>query len=601
MTHVRAPDHSDPSGQPTAHASGRAPVLSVENLRVSFGAGTARVEAVKGISFDLMPGETLAIVGESGSGKSVSALTTMALIRQAGGTIDAGAIRFDGKIDMVAATEPEARKIRGNEIAMIFQEPMTSLNPVFSVGEQLIEPLVTHLGLTKAAAKARALAAMEEVRIPEPERRFRQYPHELSGGMRQRVMIAMALVCEPKILIADEPTTALDVTIQAQILWLIKKLQADHGTAVLFITHDLGVVAQIANRVAVMQTGHLVELGPVAQIYSTPEHPYTQKLLAAVPVLGEAQAKPAAPATEVPMLEISELSVRYPVRSGLLRRVTAEVLAVDRVSLAIPRRTTLGLVGESGCGKSTISRAVIGLVAPSSGTIRVGGTDLVTLSPAERLAMQRKTGIVFQDPFAALSPRRTAFEQIAEPMVIHNWGTEAQIRDRVRWLLHRVGLGDQHLARYPHEFSGGQRQRLCIARALALEPELVIADEPVSALDVSVQAQVLDLFAELQSELGLTYLFISHDLAIVERVSETVAVMFMGRLVEYGPAKSVLSAPAHNYTKNLLASIPVPDPAKPMRTPQLYEDGRKSPIAPRGQVTEPVAMRQVEAGHFVAA
>ena len=578
------------------------PVLSVQELRVAFGAGEARVEAVKGISFDLMPGETLAIVGESGSGKSVSAMSTMALIRQAGGDIEGGKIIHDGRIDMVAATEPEARAIRGNEIAMIFQEPMTSLNPVFSVGEQLIEPLITHLGLSKAQAKTRALAAMEEVRIPEPGRRFNQYPHELSGGMRQRVMIAMALVCEPKILIADEPTTALDVTIQAQILWLIKKLKADHGTAVLFITHDLGVVAQIADRVAVMQTGNLVEIGSVDRIYRAPEHPYTQKLLAAVPVLGTAPAKPhAASDDQTPMLALDEVSVRYPVRSGLMRRVTAEVLAVDRVSFQVPKRTTLGLVGESGCGKSTISRAIMGLVAPTNGHIRVDGTDLSDLSDAERFSFQRKTGIVFQDPFAALSPRRTAFDQIAEPMVIHDWGTPEQIRERVRWLVNRVGLNDQHLDRYPHEFSGGQRQRLCIARALALEPELLIADEPVSALDVSVQAQVLDLFAELQRELGLTYLFISHDLAIVEQVSEAVAVMFMGRLVEYGPSKKVLSGPGHDYTKNLLASIPVPDPSKPMSTPQLYDEGRKSPIAPAGTVTEPVNFREIETGHFVAA
>ncbi|MEO1540089.1 MAG: ABC transporter ATP-binding protein [Pseudomonadota bacterium] len=577
------------------------PVLSIQNLRVAFGTGDTRVEAVKGISFDLMPGETLAIVGESGSGKSVSALSTMALIRQAGGEIESGHIIHDGRIDMAHASEAEARAVRGNEIAMIFQEPMTSLNPVFSVGEQLIEPLVTHLGLSKADAKARALAAMEEVRIPEAARRFKQFPHELSGGMRQRVMIAMALVCEPKILIADEPTTALDVTIQAQILWLIKKLKADHGTAVLFITHDLGVVAQIADRVAVMQTGSLVEVGDVAQIYRAPEHSYTRKLLSAVPILGAAPATAVDPVVEERMLALDALSVRYPVRSGLFRQVHHEVVAVDKVSFEVPRRTTLGLVGESGCGKSTISRAIMGLATPTSGTIRVDGTDLATLSDTDRFAFQRKTGIVFQDPFAALSPRRTAFDQIAEPMVIHSWGTEAQIRERVRWLLGRVGLGDQHLDRYPHEFSGGQRQRLCIARALALEPELVIADEPVSALDVSVQAQVLELFDELQSELGLTYLFISHDLAIVEQVSERVAVMFMGRLVECGPAKAVLSAPAHAYTRSLLASIPVPDPDHPMQAPTLYEEGRKSPMAPRGMETEPVTMRTVAPDHLVAA
>ena len=576
------------------------PVLSIQDLRVSFGSGETAVQAVKGVSFDLMPGETLAIVGESGSGKSVSALTIMALLRHAGGQIDGGQVVFDGRVDMVTATEEEARQIRGNEIAMIFQEPMTSLNPVFTVGDQIMEPLITHLGLTEKEAKTRALAAMDEVKIPEPERRFRQFPHELSGGMRQRVMIAMALVCEPKVLIADEPTTALDVTIQAQILWLIGKLKADYGTSVLFITHDLGVVAQISDRVIVMQKGDLVETGLVDQIYSAPSHPYTQRLLSSVPQLGRAPARPNGQTEQTPMLELRDLSVRYPVRSGLLRRVTAEVLAADHVSFTIPKQKTLGLVGESGCGKSTVSRAIIGLVKPSHGEIRVEGTDVATLDPAARFSFQRKTGIVFQDPFAALSPRRTAFHQIAEPMFIHAWGTPEQIRDRVRWLLSRVGLGDEHLNRYPHEFSGGQRQRLCIARALSLEPALVIADEPVSALDVSVQAQVLELFAELQRELGLTYLFISHDLAIIEQVSDAVAVMFMGRLVEYGPTKQVLSAPGHSYTKNLLASVPVPDPTHPMGQPQMYDEGRKSPIMAHGTTTPPLDLREASPGHFVA-
>lgn len=412
-------------------------------------------------------------------------------------------------------------------------------------------------------------------------------------------MIAMALVCEPKILIADEPTTALDVTIQAQILWLIKKLKSDHGTAVLFITHDLGVVAQIAERVAVMQMGNLVEIGAVDQIYRAPSHPYTRKLLSAVPVLGATPAKAKVADSASIVLALEDVSVRYPVKTGLLRRATSEVLAVDRVSFEVPKCTTLGLVGESGCGKSTISRAVMGLAYPSSGKISLDGADLATLSAQERFAFHRKTGIVFQDPFAALSPRRRAFDQIAEPMVIHNWGSPQKIRERVRWLLNRVGLGDEHLDRFPHEFSGGQRQRLCIARALALEPELLIADEPVSALDVSVQAQVLELFSELQLELGLTYLFISHDLAIVEQVSEAVAVMFMGRLVEYGPSKKVLSDPGHEYTKNLLASIPVPDPTKTLSKPKLFAEGRKSPIIPYGTMTGPVQMKEIGAGHYI--
>ncbi|MEL6482908.1 MAG: ABC transporter ATP-binding protein, partial [Pseudomonadota bacterium] len=516
-------------------------LLSVQDLAIEFGSREDRVEAVRGLSFTIARGETVAIVGESGSGKSVTALAIMGLLRQAGGRIAGGAIHFDGRVDMVSVAEPEARAIRGAEIAMIFQEPMTSLNPVFTIGDQLVEPLIVHQGASRREARARAIEAMTEVKIPEPERRFTQYPHELSGGMRQRVMIAMALICRPKLLIADEPTTALDVTIQAQILWLIDKLKRETATSVLFITHDLGVVAQIADRVVVMARGDFIESGPVEEVFAAPRAAYTRRLLAAVPRLGTESGRQ--PHETEPYLKLEDLSVRYPIKSGLFRRVRSEVLAVDQVTLEIPAGETLGLVGESGCGKSTIAKAILGLETPSSGRIIVDGTDIGSLDAEGRRAFQRSTGMVFQDPFAALSPRRTAFQQISEPMVIHGTGTRSQIADRVRWLIHRVGLENRHLDRYPHEFSGGQRQRLCIARALALEPRLVIADEPVSALDVSVQAQVLDLFAELQRELGLTYLFISHDLAIVEKVSDRVAVMHMGRVVEHGATPRVLSDP----------------------------------------------------------
>ncbi|MEO0823725.1 MAG: ABC transporter ATP-binding protein, partial [Pseudomonadota bacterium] len=382
------------------------------------------------------------------------------------------------------------------------------------------------------------------------------------------------------------------------ILWLIDRLKRDTGTSVLFITHDLGVVAQIADRVVVMARGDFIESGSVEDVFSAPKAPYTRRLLAAVPRLGTESGR--TPKAAEPHLRIENLTVRYPIKSGLLRRVRAEVLAVDRVSLEIPAGETLGLVGESGCGKSTIAKAILGLEPPTEGRITVDGTDIGGLDAEGRRALQRSTGMVFQDPFAALSPRRTAFQQISEPMVIHRTGSRAEIGERVRWLIQRVGLEDRHLERYPHEFSGGQRQRLCIARALALEPRLVIADEPVSALDVSVQAQVLDLFAELQSELGLTYLFISHDLAIVEKVSDRVAVMHMGRVVEYGATACVLSDPQHAYTQNLLSAVPVPDPGRRLEEPRLYRAGRQTPMIPRGTpLSDAPQYRRHADTHFV--
>ena len=584
------------------------PLLSIRDLGVQFSSQFSVGTAVRSVSFDIQPGETLAVVGESGSGKTVTALSIMGLVRKAGGTISNGSIIFrqemQSEIDLVTASESVLQSILGNEIAMIFQEPMTSLNPVFTVRDQISEVLITHKKLSLEEAEIQVLEVMRQVLIPEPERRLNQYPHELSGGMRQRVMIAMALVCRPKLLIADEPTTALDVTIQAQILWLLRKLKEETGTALMFITHDLGVVAQIAERVVVMSNGEVVETGEVGQIYAAPSQEYTQNLLAAVPVLGARTADRDAGTTkdvqEDPILSINNLSIRFPIKTHFWSRVRKEVLAVDRVSLQIARGRTLGLVGESGCGKSTISKAIVGLAQASSGSISIDGLEINTSSTKQPLEVRRNTQIIFQDPSAALSPRRTAFAQIAEPLIIHKYGTASEIRDRVEWLLNKVGLNNEHLERYPHEFSGGQKQRLCIARALALNPKVVIADEPVSALDVSIQANVLDLMRQIQSELKITYLFISHDMAVIEEMSDEIGVMFMGRIVEYGDRESVLDNPTHPYTQNLLRAVPVPDPNVKFEPPTFYDEGRFEPIVLAGsQTLEPLQYNQVSERHFV--
>jgi ABC-type glutathione transport system ATPase component len=511
----------------------------------------------------------------------------------------------DREMNLVSATESMLQTIRGNKIAMIFQEPMTSLNPVFTVRDQIREALVTHKKLSVQETETRILEVMQQVRIPEPERCLSQYPHELSGGMRQRVMIALALVCRPELLIADEPTTALDVTIQAQILWLLRKLNRETGTALMFITHDLGVIAQIAERVVVMSDGRVVEAGSLRQIYTAPTEKYTKNLLAAVPVLGarppDEEDKIPHEAPEQPVLDIHNLSVKFPIKTRFWSRVKKELLAVDRVSFKIDKGRTLGLVGESGCGKSTICKAVVGLVQASSGSISVDGIPIDTASARQPLKVRRKTQIIFQDPMAALSPRRTAFSQISEPLYIHKYGTASEIRDRVAWLTHKVGLKTEHLERYPHEFSGGQRQRLCIARALALNPDLVIADEPVSALDVSIQAKVLELLQELQDELGVTYLFISHDMAVVEKMSDDIAVMFMGRIVEYGNRESVLNNPTHPYTQNLFKAVPVPDPNIKFQPPRFYEEGRVSTVVTTdNQELPPIHYQPASEGHFVA-
>ncbi|MEM7379489.1 MAG: ABC transporter ATP-binding protein, partial [Pseudomonadota bacterium] len=503
------------------------------------------------------------------------------------------------------------------------------LNPVFPVGWQIAESLRVHRGMSRDEADQRTVEMLRTVRIPEPERRLRQFPHELSGGMRQRVMIAMALACEPRLLIADEPTTALDVTIQAEILDLIRGLKSDFGSAVMFITHDMGVVAEMADRVVVMYRGKKVEEGPVEQIFDAPQHAYTQALLRAVPRLGAMRGlskpepmalldadgvaiEPAShaaaaealgdtpPAADAsPLLKVEGLVTRFPVRKGLLRRTVGHVHAVEGVSFEVKRGETLGLVGESGCGKSTVGMSLLRLVEPTGGRVTLDGVDLATLDPTQLREQRRDMQIVFQDPYAALNPRLTAFQQVIEPLQNYKMGSGAALRERARELFHRVGLGDEHLDRFPHEFSGGQRQRVCIARALALSPKLIIADESVSALDVSVQAQVVNLLLELQADLGISFVFVSHDMAVVERVSHQVAVMYFGRIVEIGPRAAVFENPQHAYTRELLSAAPVPDPRR--RKPRKADPRvAPNPIHPVDYQPPPTRYEEVSAGHFVA-
>ena len=592
-------------------------LLSVDSLRVAFDTDRGKVTAVDGLSFSIAAGECLAIVGESGSGKSVTAMSILGLTGFNGGRIEAGSMAFkrrDGtETDLANAPEKTLRTIRGNEIAMIFQEPMTSLNPVFTVGEQIAEAIRTHRQVSDVEAARATIELIERVRIPEAARRFGQYPHELSGGMRQRVVIAIALACSPRLLVADEPTTALDVTIQAQILHLVRTLSEESGMAVLFITHDMGVVAEMADRVVVMRHGRKVEEADARTLFAAPQEAYTQLLLASVPRLGsmrgfaeprrfglDGATQPVSAQVAKPLLEVRNLATRFPVRKGVLQRHVANVHAVDDVSFSISTGETLALVGESGCGKSTTGRSILRLLQPTSGTVTLEGRDLLGLSHDALRQRRRDMQIVFQDPYAALDPRLTAMEQVAEPLVIHGIDSGSALADRVIALIRRVGLTEEHLDRYPHEFSGGQRQRLCIARALTLSPKLIVADEPVSALDVSIQAQVVNLLIELQQELGLSYLFISHDMAVVERVSHRVAVMHMGRIVEIGPRGAVFDDPRHPYTRALLAAVPKPDPAAPRRA--VPEAGvLPSPIYPVGHVPALLHYDEVAPGHFVLA
>ena len=597
------------------------PLVSIEKLRVEFQTHDGPVVGVHELSFDIRPGECVCVVGESGSGKSVSSLSLMRLVEFGGGEITNGKLLFqrgDGaRVDVAQENGRTMREIRGNEIAMIFQEPMTALNPVFTVGDQLSEGLIVHRGLSRADARARALELLREVRIPEPERRLDQYPHELSGGMRQRVVIAMAMACRPRLLICDEPTTALDVTIQAEILALIDRLKRESGMAVMFITHDMAVVAQMADRVVVMFRGNKVEEGPVTEIFENPQQDYTKALLAAVPRLGEMTGRDApepmrlmrsgemvapeaaAPRTPEVLLEVEHLCTRFPVKGGLLRRTVAQVHAVEDVSFTLNAGETLSLVGESGSGKTTAGRSVLRLVEPTSGQVRLAGQDVMALAPGDLRRARRNMQMIFQDPFASLDPHMRLYDQIEEPMLNYGIGTRAEREARIEGLFDRVELPRAFMRRYPHEMSGGQRQRIAIARALALNPRLVVADEAVSALDVSVQAQVLNLLMELQAELGISMLFISHDMAVVERVSHHVAVMYLGRIVEIGSRRQVFENPQHSYTRQLMSAVPVADP----RQKKISEDLRfrpiPSPIFPVEHVAPPSVYREVAPGHRV--
>ncbi|CDP49868.1 Oligopeptide transport ATP-binding protein OppD [Devosia sp. DBB001] len=570
-------------------------LLSVKDLHVGFGRDPKVNEIVHGVSFDIAAGETLAIVGESGSGKSVTALSVNRLVDFGGGRITSGSIDFqrsDGSVlDLVGVGEAQLETIRGREIGMIFQEPMTSLNPVHTIGWQIEEAFRLHKGLRGSAARAAAREALERVRIPDAERRLAYYPHQLSGGMRQRVMIAMALACSPRLLIADEPTTALDVTVQAQIMALLAELRREMNMGMIFITHDIGLVAGVADKVMVMQNGVAVEQGELSQVLDNPQHDYTKHLLTAVPHFsgGRSVRSDEASAGGKPIVSVSNLAVRFPVRSGFLRRPTGAVHAVDGVDFEIMRGQTLAIVGESGSGKSTTARALMGLVPPTRGVIETGEAK-------HRAAhAQRPLQMVFQDPFASLNPRLTVRNLLAEPAIAAGQANDEALKKRMEALLERVGLKPDSLDRYPHEFSGGQRQRLCIARALMLNPDVVVLDEAVSALDVSVQARVLELLIDLQKEYGLAYLFISHDMAVVERIAHRVAVMYAGRVVEIGDAAAVLSNPQHSYTKRLIEAVPSVD-----RRHQRFElDTRQVPslVRPLGYEPEAAQWRQVGADH----
>jgi len=596
------------------------PILSVENLTASFLVDSVWKPVVRDVSFSVAPGETVAIVGESGSGKSVTSLSIMRLLQSDSSRIE-GTIMLGGR-NLLSLPEHEMRKVRGNDVSMIFQEPMTSLNPLFTIGDQISEALLCHKDMSAADAKAETIRLLEKVRIPSAASRFDEYPHRFSGGMRQRVMIAMALASKPKLLIADEPTTALDVTIQGQILDLIKMLQEEEGTSVLFITHDMGVVAGIADRTVVMYRGEQVETGATADIFHRGQHPYTRALLSAVPVLGSMQSyeqplrfpvvnaatgesdtpaeMPDTVAREKPVLQVKNLTKRFDIHSGLFGKLRGRVHAVENVSFDLFAGETLSLVGESGCGKSTTGRAIMRLIEPQSGSVIVDGRDVLSLGKRDMREMRKSVQMIFQDPFASLNPRMTVGQAIAEPYLEHRMGTAREAKEIVADMLHKVGLTPDMASRYPHEFSGGQRQRICIARALALQPKVIVADESVSALDVSIKAQVINLMLDLQQSLNLSFLFISHDMAVVERVSHRVAVMYLGEIVEIGPRAAVFGNPQHDYTKKLMAAVPVPDPDRRREKRAGANDELKSPIRAVDYLVKPREYRAVSPGHLVA-
>ena len=622
-------------------------LLRVENLKTYFFSEGTTVRAVDGISYSVRRGEVLGVVGESGSGKSVSGLSLMRLIDSPPGKIIDGSIEFDGQ-DVLRLSEREMRSIRGNQISMIFQEPLTSLNPVYTIGNQMSEPLRLHQGMTTSQAWERAEEMLRLVGVPSPGERLKAYPHQLSGGMRQRAMIAMALSCNPKLLIADEPTTALDVSIQAQILELMRELQRDLGTSMIFITHDLGVVSEMCDRVNVMYAGRIVEQADVARLFQHPTHPYTWGLLDCLPRFEDAlgsrltpivgqppnlarlpagcafaprcpyawdkcvqqepplfdvgdgqvsrcwlhepeqkgvsarvtQEREIAQTVEKdrgPLLQVRGLETYFPIRQGLLQRKVGDVQALDGIDLDVLRGETVGLVGESGCGKSTAGRTIIRLIDPTGGKIIYDGSDITHLSEKDLRPFRRRMQIVFQDPFSSLNPRRTVGAIIGQPLLIHGLATRSDVGEKVNVILERVGLNRNHANRYPHEFSGGQRQRIGIARAIAAEPDFIVADEPVSALDVSIQAQIINLMQDLQEELGLSYIFIAHDLSVVRAVSNRIAVMYLGKIVELAENLEFYESPLHPYTQSLISAVPIIDPTR-----------RKQRIVLQGDVPSPI-------------
>ena len=592
----------------------RTQVLSISGLTTSFMRDGQWFPVVRNVSFEIAAKETVAIVGESGSGKSVTALSIMRPIPQESGRVQ-GSIKLAGR-DLLTLPARTMQDVRGNEIAMIFQEPMTSLNPVLTIGFQIAETLIYHQSMLRSAAEAETIRLLEKVRIPAAKSRFHEYPHRFSGDMRQRVMIAMALACKPKLLIADEPTTALDVTIQAQILELLKALQEEEDMSILFLTHDMGVVAEIADRTVVMYDGQAVETDS-AQIFAVPSHPYTRALLSAVPRLGsmEGRARPmrfpivdkvtgtsdeptetpdTAATAERPVLEVANLTTRFAIRSGLFGKVSGRVHAVENVSFSLHAGETLALVGESGCGKSTTGRSILRLIEPDS------GEDVLGKGPRAPRELRKRMQIVFQDPFASLNARMSIGSAIAAPLYAHGLASSSQARDRVADLLDRVGLTADMASRFPHEFSGGQRQRICIARALALDPKLIIADEAVSALDVSVKAQVVNLLLDLQASMGLVYLFISHDIAVVERMSRRVAVMYLGEIVEIGPRAAVFGNPQHPYTKKLMAAVPIPNPARRTEKRGVSNDEIMSPPITNRRSASTARSRRATSSRFGA-
>ena len=597
----------------------KSPILDVNSLKVNFQTKTGKVTGVKDLSFSIFPGETVCLVGESGSGKSVSSLSIMRLVEFGGGRIDSGSIMFSSnsqaKKDLIDYNQKDMREIRGNEIGMVFQEPMTALNPVFTIKRQLSEGLRIHKKLNKKEAQSEALNLLRSVRIPEPERRLNQYPHELSGGMRQRIVIAMALACKPRILIADEPTTALDVTIQAEILILLNRLKQETGTSILFITHDMAVVAQIADRVVVMYNGEKVEEGTVNQIFNNPAKDYTKKLISSVPKLGAMIGKKYPEPLELsskdklktkrivgtkkPLLEVKNLVTRYPVMGGMFRKKIANLHAVEDVSFTINKGQTFSLVGESGCGKTSIARTILRLEESVSGEVWIEGVDVLKQNKKELLKQRLNMQMVFQDPYGSLNPVMKLFDQVAEPLINYKINQGAELNKIISELFDKVKLPRAFLNRYPHELSGGQRQRVAIARALALNPKLLILDEAVSALDVSVQASVINLLLDLQHELGLSYLFVSHDMAVVERVSHYVGVMYLGRMVEIGDRQTIFSNPTHPYTKALMKAVPIADPKKRFRGDDINFKAISSPIRSLDFVPDASSYKKIKKDHYV--